>query len=47
MTPDLTPRERFIAARERRPPPAGRVPTFALVFFVTIEAVGNASCFTA
>jgi uroporphyrinogen decarboxylase len=37
----MTPRERFIAALERRPPPAGRVPSFELVFFLTMEAFGK------
>ncbi|UCD74489.1 MAG: hypothetical protein JSV91_11965 [Phycisphaerales bacterium] len=37
---DLTPRERFIAALERRPLP-GRVPHFELVFFLTMEAFGK------
>ena len=41
MTPNLSPRERFIAALERRPPPPGRVPTFELVFFLTMEAFGK------
>ncbi len=36
----MTPRERFIAALERRPLP-GRVPTFELVFFLTMEAFGR------
>ncbi len=36
----LTPRERFIAALERRPP-VGRVPHFELVFFLTMEAFGR------
>jgi uroporphyrinogen decarboxylase len=36
----LTPRERFIAALERRPVP-GRVPHFELVFFLTMEAFGK------
>ncbi|NIA14139.1 MAG: hypothetical protein GWP08_08660 [Nitrospiraceae bacterium] len=35
-----TPRERFIAALERRPI-AGRVPHFELVFFLTMEAFGK------
>jgi len=35
-----TPRERFIAALERRPL-AGRVPHFELVFFLTMEAFGK------
>lgn len=37
----LTPRERFIAALERRSP-AGLVPTFELVFFLTMEVFGKA-----
>jgi uroporphyrinogen decarboxylase len=36
----VTPRERFIAALERRPL-AGRVPHFELVFFLTMEAFGK------
>lgn len=36
----MTPRERFIHALERRPP-AGRVPHFELVFFLTMEAFGK------
>lgn len=36
----MTPRQRFIAALERRPL-AGRVPTFELVFFLTMEAFGR------
>ena len=36
----MTPRERFVAALERRPP-AGRVPHFELVFFLTMEAFGK------
>jgi uroporphyrinogen decarboxylase len=36
----MTPRERFIAALERRPL-AGRVPHFELVFFLTMEAFGK------
>jgi uroporphyrinogen decarboxylase len=36
----LLPRERFIAALERRPP-EGRVPHFELVFFLTMEAFGK------
>jgi len=36
----VTPRERFIAALERRPI-AGRVPHFELVFFLTMEAFGK------
>ncbi len=35
-----TPRERFLAALERRPP-KGRVPHFELVFFLTMEAFGK------
>jgi uroporphyrinogen decarboxylase len=35
----MTPRERFIAALERRPIP-GRVPHFELVFYLTMEAFG-------
>lgn len=37
---ELTPRERFIAALERRPL-KGRVPHFELVFFLTMEAFGK------
>ncbi len=37
----MTPRERFIAALERRPPAPGRVPHFELVFFLTMEAFGK------
>ncbi len=37
---DLSPRERFIAALERRPL-AGRVPHFELVFYLTMEAFGR------
>ncbi len=37
---NITPRERFIAALERRPIP-GRVPHFELVFFLTMEAFGR------
>ena len=42
MTPDTqtTPRERFIAALERRPL-TGLVPHFELVFFLTMEAFGK------
>jgi uroporphyrinogen decarboxylase len=40
MTPSMTPRERFIAALERRPI-TGRVPHFELVFFLTMEAFGK------
>ena len=41
MTPSTeTPRDRFIAALERRPP-AGRVPTFELVFYLTMQAFGR------
>jgi uroporphyrinogen decarboxylase len=36
----VTPRERFIAALERRPVP-GRVPHFELVFYLTMEAFGK------
>lgn len=36
----MTPRERFIAALERRPV-EGRVPHFELVFFLTMEAFGR------
>ncbi len=36
----MTPRERFIAALERRPM-TGRVPHFELVFFLTMEAFGK------
>ncbi|MBI4786500.1 MAG: hypothetical protein HY782_05590 [Chloroflexi bacterium] len=36
----MTPRERFIAALERRPL-AGRVPHFELVFFLTMETFGK------
>ena len=39
MSP-MTPRERFIAALERRPL-SGRVPHFELVFFLTMEAFGK------
>ncbi|MHB1295889.1 MAG: uroporphyrinogen decarboxylase family protein [Anaerolineae bacterium] len=39
-TTTLTPRERFIAALERRPL-TGRVPHFELVFFLTMEAFGK------
>ena len=38
--PVLTPRERFISALEGRQPP-GRVPTFELVFFLTMELLGK------
>ena len=38
--PAQTPRERFLAALERRPLP-GRVPHFELVFFPTMEAFGK------
>lgn len=37
---ETTPRERFIAALERRPL-AGRVPHFELVFYLTMEAFGK------
>lgn len=41
MTPiEMTPRERFIAALERKPL-LGRVPHFELVFFLTMEAFGK------
>jgi uroporphyrinogen decarboxylase len=40
MPEELTPRERFIAALERRPL-VGRVPHFELVFFLTMEAFGR------
>src|SRR5512136_243162 len=36
----LTPRERFVAALERKPH-SGRVPHFELVFFLTMEALGK------
>lgn len=36
----MTPRERFIAALERRPL-TGRVPHFELVFYLTMEAFGR------
>lgn len=36
----MTPREKFIAALERKPI-TGRVPTFELVFFLTMEAFGR------
>ena len=36
----MTPRERFVAALERRPL-TGRVPHFELVFFLTMEAFGK------
>ena len=39
MTP-MTPRERFIAALERKPL-TGRVPHFELVFYLTMEAFGK------
>jgi len=38
--PEASPRERFIAALERRPL-LGRVPHFELVFFLTMEAFGQ------
>lgn len=38
--PTFTPRERFVAALERRPLP-GRLPHFELVFFLTMEAFGK------
>jgi uroporphyrinogen decarboxylase len=41
----FTPRERFIAALERRPlsdsRTSGRVPHFELVFYLTMEAFGR------
>ncbi|MEK7767849.1 MAG: hypothetical protein AAB368_16585, partial [bacterium] len=40
MDAPLTPRERFVAALERRPLP-GRVPPFELVFYLTMEAFGR------
>jgi uroporphyrinogen decarboxylase len=40
MNNELSPRERFIAALERRPL-TGRVPHFELVFFLTMEAFGR------
>ncbi|MBN1400934.1 MAG: hypothetical protein JXA74_08850 [Anaerolineae bacterium] len=40
MASILTPRQRFIAALERRPL-QGRVPHFELVFFLTMEAFGQ------
>ncbi|HJN29696.1 MAG TPA: uroporphyrinogen decarboxylase family protein [Candidatus Latescibacteria bacterium] len=40
IAPDARPRERFIAALERRPL-KGRVPHFELVFFLTMEAFGR------
>ena len=40
MSIEMTPRERFIAALERRPL-TGRVPHFELVFFLTMEAFGK------
>ncbi len=39
-SPEMTPRERFIAALERRPF-AGRVPHFELLFYLTMEAFGK------
>ena len=36
----MTPRERFIAALERRPY-VGQVPHFELVFFLTMEVFGR------
>jgi uroporphyrinogen decarboxylase len=39
-SPNPTPRERFIAALERRPL-TGRVPHFELVFYLTMEAFGK------
>jgi Uroporphyrinogen decarboxylase (URO-D) len=40
MVEQLLPRQRFIAALERRPL-SGRVPHFELVFFLTMEALGK------
>jgi uroporphyrinogen decarboxylase len=40
LSASATPRERFIAALERRPL-TGLVPTFELVFFLTMEAFGR------
>ena len=37
---NMSPRERFIAALERRPL-TGRVPHFELVFYLTMEALGR------
>ena len=37
----MTPRDRSIAALERRPPTPGRVPHFELVFYLTMEAFGR------
>ena len=37
----MTPRARFLHALDRRPPIAGRVPHFELVFFLTMEAFGK------
>jgi len=37
----MLPRERFIAALERRAPTPGRVPHFELVFYLTMEAFGK------
>ena len=39
----LTPRERFIATLERRSL-TGLTPYFVLVFFLTMEALGNVNC---
>ena len=39
--PEITPRERFINALERRAPLPGRAPHFELVFFLTMEALGK------
>ena len=36
----MTPKQRFIAALERKPL-IGRVPTFELVFFLTMEKFGK------
>lgn len=38
---NTTPRERFIAALEQKPPTPGCVPHFELVFFLTMEAFGK------
>ncbi|PKO23867.1 MAG: hypothetical protein CVU38_01985 [Chloroflexi bacterium HGW-Chloroflexi-1] len=37
----MTPRDRFIAALERRLPTPGRTPHFELVFYLTMEACGK------
>ena len=41
MQHEMTPRDRFIAALERRAPLPGRVPHFELVFYLTMEAFGK------